>query len=259
MSTSDNFTPVNTKKKRKKSRTFPRSKSPPTDTVDYDSAKRNILCAEVDMQSSPYYQKLCTVFRNSVFKDSSDPVKSIVCYGLGHISTCPTARFQLALLMCLRALIHPEVSEVYDPVFTEVEHRLLESFGFKVIALNEEGKRCARDRTLFYMPHCGKPLYNSVLWANWRKESLRNVIIFGNSFSNIWTTHLERHLNERLSYLVRVKPAVKEFDIENVFRFTDIFNDQALHTFDGEVISSEVFSECDEPSYCDDDEIIVAE
>ena len=37
--------------------------------------------------------------------------------------------------------------------------------------------------TLFFMLHCGKPLYNSVLWANWG-PGLSNVIILGNRFSS---------------------------------------------------------------------------
>ena len=37
--------------------------------------------------------------------------------------------------------------------------------------------------TLFFMLHCGKPLYNSVLWANWGPE-LSNVVILGNRFTS---------------------------------------------------------------------------
>ena len=37
--------------------------------------------------------------------------------------------------------------------------------------------------TLFFMLHCGKPLYNSVLWANWG-PGLSNVVILGNRFTS---------------------------------------------------------------------------
>ena len=33
------------------------------------------------------------------------------------------------------------------------------------------------------MLHCGKPLYNSVLWANWG-PALSNVVILGNRFTS---------------------------------------------------------------------------
>lgn len=47
----------------------------------------------------------------------------------------------------------------------------------------QEGKRKVERLTLFFMLHCGKPLYNSVLWANWGPR-LSNVIILGNRFSS---------------------------------------------------------------------------
>ena len=40
-------------------------------------------------------------------------------------------------------------------------------------------------RTLFYMPHCGKALYNNLLWANWTPELLTNLLIIGNSFQHV--------------------------------------------------------------------------
>lgn len=44
-------------------------------------------------------------------------------------------------------------------------------------------KRKANEKTLFYMPHCGKQLYSNLLWANWSSRLLQNVVLFGNSFS----------------------------------------------------------------------------
>ena len=32
------------------------------------------------------------------------------------------------------------------------------------------------------MPHCGRPLYNNLLWSNWQPHLLSHVIIIGNSF-----------------------------------------------------------------------------
>ena len=47
------------------------------------------------------------------------------------------------------------------------------------------------------MLHCGKPLYNSVLWANWG-PGLSNVIILGNRFSS----YQERYFFKSYSFLV---------------------------------------------------------
>lgn len=35
------------------------------------------------------------------------------------------------------------------------------------------------------MPHCGKSLYNNLLYANWSPDRLCHVIIIGNSFTNM--------------------------------------------------------------------------
>ena len=39
--------------------------------------------------------------------------------------------------------------------------------------------------TLFYMVHCGKALYNNLLWRNWSVGALSNMVIIGNSFKGI--------------------------------------------------------------------------
>lgn len=49
----------------------------------------------------------------------------------------------------------------------------------------QEGKRHIQDPTLFYMIHCGKALYNNLLWSNWSMEGLANLVVIGNSFRGI--------------------------------------------------------------------------
>lgn len=49
----------------------------------------------------------------------------------------------------------------------------------------QEGKRLATKPTLFYLMHCGKALYNNLLWKNWSTQCLPRMIIIGNSFNGI--------------------------------------------------------------------------
>jgi len=49
----------------------------------------------------------------------------------------------------------------------------------------QEGKKRSEERTLFYMLHCGKALYNNLVWANWNPVHLNNTIIIGNSFTGM--------------------------------------------------------------------------
>lgn len=46
----------------------------------------------------------------------------------------------------------------------------------------QEGKRSIEGPTLFYMIHCGKALYNNLLWSNWSAEALSQMVVVGNSF-----------------------------------------------------------------------------
>lgn len=49
----------------------------------------------------------------------------------------------------------------------------------------QEGKRPIEEPTVFYMIHCGKALYNNLLWSNWSAEALSKMVIIGNSFKGI--------------------------------------------------------------------------
>lgn len=45
-------------------------------------------------------------------------------------------------------------------------------------------RRRVQTCTLFYMPHCGKAMYNNLLWANWSPQNLSQVALIGNSFQS---------------------------------------------------------------------------
>lgn len=220
---------------------------------------RRISDAQADLEWSSYLADFLEVLKKCLLVFPGDThVRSVVCYGLGNFAACVNARFQLALLICIRRHLSASSVEVYDPVFTEKERKVLTSMGFSVLENNEEGKRSVREPTLFYMPHCGTPLYNSVLWANWDATSLNQVVIFGNSFSNMCTHKLDRALRERCPFLFNVRPAVREFAVANTFKYSDVFNDLALHSFDASVLGADVWSSTVEPEYGEDDEIVLA-
>ncbi|CAH1247344.1 SRRD [Branchiostoma lanceolatum] len=156
---------------------------------------------------------------------------AIVCYGLGRFSSCVTARYQLGLLLLLMEVLHvPGSCYVYDPVFSSSEKLLLEKLGCQLILTNEEGKRPVDRRTLFYMPHCGKPLYNNLLWANWGQQ-LSKLIILGNSLSNMALRFPRQELKKSAFYIHSILDYTKEVPLPNNFHFLDVFNDLSLHVF----------------------------
>uniref|UniRef100_A0A673HQ44 SRR1 domain containing n=1 Tax=Sinocyclocheilus rhinocerous TaxID=307959 RepID=A0A673HQ44_9TELE len=154
-------------------------------------------------------------------------------------------RYQLAMLSC------------DDPVFSESEYDALKELGFTVLTENEEGKRAVYQPTLFYLMHCGKALYNNLLWRNWTPQTLPKLIIIGNSFHGI---------QESIKYnCKKIKSGVcDETSLPCSPRFLDVFSDTALIQFPLEnrnKLPECMWIEPSEPLYqhCQDLEIIQKE
>ncbi|XP_060106914.1 SRR1-like protein [Heteronotia binoei] len=156
-----------------------------------------------------------------------------VCYGLGNFSSCFKARFQLAfLLLLLQELQVPEgLCCVFDPAFSLLEREVLSSLGFSVLLWNEEGKRPIDEPTVFYMVHCGKALYNNLLWSNWSAEALSKMVIVGNSFKGIEERVPGRIFQRDYAYIAKILTASEEDALPPHDRFLDVFNDTAVHRF----------------------------
>uniref|UniRef100_A0A8C2BIG9 SRR1 domain containing n=1 Tax=Cyprinus carpio TaxID=7962 RepID=A0A8C2BIG9_CYPCA len=189
-----------------------------------------------------------------------------VCYGLGHFASCVSARYQLAMLLLLLETLQIPVGScsVYDPVFSESECDALRELGFTVLTENEEGKRAVCQPTLFYLMHCGKALYNNLLWRNWTPQTLPKMIIIGNSFRGIQERMLQREFERDYSFLSNVASVCDETSLPCSPRFLDVFNDTALIQFPLENLNKLpecMWTEPSEPLYqhCQDLEIIQKE
>ncbi|XP_068268481.1 SRR1-like protein isoform X3 [Nyctibius grandis] len=139
---------------------------------------------------------------------SAEPPARCVCYGLGRFGGCPAARYQLAfLLLLLEELgVPPGRCSLFDPAFSAREVAALRQLGLRLLPDNEEGKHGVEgSATLFYMVHCGKALYNNLLWRNWSAGALSKMVIIGNSFKGIE----ERSALSNAGYLVLFQSAVK--------------------------------------------------
>ncbi|CAM8961999.1 unnamed protein product [Rhodiola kirilowii] len=113
----------------------------------------------------------------------SEPNMEMIIYGIGSIEAYENPRVQLSLALLMKEKFDwiGDV-EVFDPVLSATETRVIKSFGLTVITLNEEGKRQALKPTFFFMPHCDLSLYNNLVLANWSPQMLNRVALFGNSF-----------------------------------------------------------------------------
>ncbi|KAG2157415.1 SRR1-domain-containing protein [Suillus clintonianus] len=119
----------------------------------------------------------------------------VLCLGLGSPSTSREARAQLAFLisLCDSLQIGPSNVSVYDPVFTDADKALFQSFGMRCLPdtaslfyliCMADGKHAVDRPTILYMPHCDLKLYENIIGANWTEEELGRMIFVANRFSD---------------------------------------------------------------------------
>ena len=129
--------------------------------------------------------------------DSGVDEINIICYGLGSIYDNFSSRYQFALLLLLideidilkqdiNSKLFLKVVQLYDPVFNQTDKYLLRNvYKFNV---SEQNYQCfcsvdvnniINRLNLFYMPHCGKALYNNLLFSNWSVNQLESIVLLG--------------------------------------------------------------------------------
>lgn len=155
----------------------------------------------------------------------------------------------------------------------------------------QEGKRPATKPTLFYVMHCGKALYNNLLWKNWNTQCLPLMTIIGNSFNGMrdrfvqcinkgdavdetggemmfsvcfLNRTIEREFKRDYSYITQALSVCEESQLPCPSRFIDVFGDTAIITFPTYSLNrlpQSTWAEPPEPQYqhCSDLEIIQRE
>ncbi|XP_062823128.1 SRR1-like protein [Anolis carolinensis] len=183
-----------------------------------------------------------------------------VSFGIGNFSSCSVAKTQMAfLLLLLQELqISRDCCFVFDPVFSELELEVLCRLGLKVMAENEEGKHgISGVRTLFFMVHCGKSLYNNLLWSNWAPETLSKMAVLGNSFRGIQDRMPSKIFQKEYSYIAKILPATDETPFPAHPQYMEIFNDTSVHCFPSsklKELSGEIWKLPEEPVYEENEE-----
>ncbi|XP_074015586.1 SRR1-like protein [Numenius arquata] len=215
---------------------------------------RRLREARNDLLSSGFWAASAGAVR-APLGGTAEPPARCVCYGLGRFSCCPAARHQLAfLLLLLEELgVPPERCSVFDPAFSAQEAAALVELGLRLLPDNEEGKHGIEGlATLFYMVHCGKALYNNLLWRNWSPGALSKMVIVGNSFKGIEERLLSRILERDYSYIAKVLKGTEEVVLPAHPQYLDTFNDTSVHWFPLQKLkelSPEVWDCVEEPTY----------
>ncbi|NXF12559.1 SRR1L protein, partial [Smithornis capensis] len=173
---------------------------------DIAAVLRRLREARDDLLSSGFWAESAGAVR-APLRGPAEPPARCVCYGLGRFAACPAARYQLAFLLLLleELRVPPARCALFDPAFSAREAAALRALGMRLLPHNEEGKHGVRgSATLFYMVHCGKALYNNLLWSNWSPAALSRLVIIGNSFRGIEERLLSRILERDYSYIAKV-------------------------------------------------------
>ncbi|KAL1927142.1 hypothetical protein VTP01DRAFT_5105 [Rhizomucor pusillus] len=200
------------------------------DPDDYTvSDLRSILDQQSEtLVQSKFFSDLHDIFERRL----EETYDEIVCYGIGSMQHSKNAQFQYALILLIRERLKSPPTYIYDPVMTELDKKICKQDNINVIPVNEEGKRKASKRVLFYMPHCGRGLYSNTLEANWSIDDLPNVTIIGNRFDMYVGSQLDKDLRRECPYLI---PAVKVVERtlfpENFEEDDKVFSDLSIQTF----------------------------
>ncbi|KAJ0067457.1 hypothetical protein NL108_007922 [Boleophthalmus pectinirostris] len=228
----------------------------------YEKWKDELLMAALGIQQFQEKIRDAQVANHDLYCSSPGQMQC-VCYGLGSFSSCVSARYQLAMLLLLLGALKIELSDclVFDPVFSSGEKDVLKRIGLTVLTENEEGKRQVDKPTIFYLMHCGKALYNNLLWKNWSKHCLTEIIIIGNSFCSMKERTIDREFNRDYSYISQITAVCKESLLPCPSHMIDVFSDTAVITFPtGSLneLSESTWVNTPEPQYehCADLEIV---
>lgn len=188
--------------------------------------------AQTDLRLTSYYENAVQKLQLAL-KPFETHEKHLICIGIGHFSECSISRHQLAFILSIKELFSFQSVVFHEPILSRAESSILKQLNCSVAVKNLEGKIEIDGVTLVYAPHCPKQLINNFLWKNWNGESLKQLIYVGNSFSNLLNSTPSRFLEADAGFIVKLQPHCEEIELENNFKFTDIFNDTSIHQFSG--------------------------
>lgn len=216
---------------------------PVDDPEEEERLKKKMHNCLKKLEDSDFYNKFVEQLQSpqvlnnllrAVNSESQQQIQMVV-YGIGSIANSEKSRLQL----CLALLLKRNFSwvgriEVFDPVLSASECRIIESLGCTILAVNEQGRRTAESPTLFFMPHCEALLYDNVLRANWSPVLLNRIVLLGNSFGSYLKqlSEFPRSPVASTRYVVAIADHVNEFRIQTVSDdFFAAFHHTSWHFF----------------------------
>lgn len=167
----------------------------------------------------------CLGLIQGALRKTDMPCPDVLCLGLGSPSSSRVARAQLAFLISSCTILEIVLSNVsvYDPVFTDADKALFQSFGMRCLP-DTDGKLVVERPTILFMPHCDLKLYENILGANWSEEQLVRIIFIANRFSDYTDNHSQSKLEAECPCLMRLVPHLEGRPFPTLERFSSAFN-----------------------------------
>ncbi|PON48984.1 Sensitivity To Red Light Reduced-like, SRR [Parasponia andersonii] len=193
------------------------------------------------LETSPFFLTLLDQIQSSEILHCFHKVlgsyskMQMVIYGIGSIESYENPRLQLSLVLLLkRKLSWIGGIEVFDPILSNTESRVLEVLGCSVLSINEQGRRKAQKPTMFFMPHCEAGLYDNLLQENWKVGLLKNIVLFGNSFENYeqFASEFKNSAVALARHIFLARKFTDEFRIKTISDdYFGAFHDSSWHFF----------------------------
>ncbi|XP_062124683.1 SRR1-like protein [Drosophila sulfurigaster albostrigata] len=197
----------------------------PDVNVDNFQTRLERICGE--MSQSDYFIVAMETLQQQL--DSlKRPLERIVCLGLGPFTRTHQALHQTAFIVSVQRQHNIKEALYYDPVFRDSEKELLQRLNGTVMSEDCAGRHEAEVPTLYYLPHCPYALMHNLLWCNWQRERLPNVLLICNSFEMLT---LNRTKNTDDDHINRISEHCSEIALEDDYEQHNVFNDLSLHTF----------------------------
>ncbi|KAG0705034.1 SRR1-domain-containing protein [Suillus ampliporus] len=171
----------------------------------------------------------CLGLMQDALRKTNISCPDVLCLGLGSPSTSREARAQLAFLISSCAILEIGLTNVsiYDPVFTDADKELFQSFGMQCLP-DTDAKYALERPTILYMPHCDMKLYENIISANWSEECLTRMVFVANRFSD-YTDNIPRSKLEIESpYLMRLVPHLECYPLPTLESFSSAFNNISI-------------------------------
>ncbi|KAK9287913.1 hypothetical protein L1049_016357 [Liquidambar formosana] len=158
-----------------------------------DEARRVKTEVEItikEVEGSEFYSRFTDQLRNdpNIQRNikrvlGSNQHMMMVVYALGSIEFGYMPQYQLALAILLKRDFSDLIEgiEVFDPMMSPVDCKVVEELGCNVLSVNEHCRRQVKKPTLFFMPYpCREHLWN-LLDANWCPSQINQMILLSNT------------------------------------------------------------------------------